>query len=199
MARIFIGIDLPPAGRSELSRVQAELRHLAVWGRNEVGWVAAETFHLTVRFLGEIEASQVERVVAECRTAVEGIGPFRLSLGRLGFLPSQRRPRSIIVGVGGDLAALTRLRQQIEGATHWLGGQNEGRGFHPHVTLGRFRRNAPRPERIHLQEGAEEVSVAPLEFVVSAIEIKESFLLPEGARHVCRASIPLRGRENLQS
>lgn len=196
MARIFIGIDLPPAGRSELSRVQAELRHLAVWGKNEVGWVAAETFHLTVRFLGEVEAAQVERVEAECRMAVEGLGPFRLSLGRLGFLPSQRRPRSIVVGVGGDLAALTRLWQQIEGATHWLGGQREGRGFHPHVTLGRFRRNAPPPERIDLPEG---VSVAPLEFVVSAIEIKESFLLPQGARHVRRASIPLRPGENLRS
>ncbi|MGA1367881.1 MAG: RNA 2',3'-cyclic phosphodiesterase [Blastocatellia bacterium] len=199
MARIFIGIDLPPAERSELRRVQEELRHLAVWGRGAVGWVAAETFHLTVRFLGEVEASQLERIEAECRMAVEGLGPFRLSLGRLGLLPSQRRPRAIVVGVGGDLAALTRLWQQIEGATHWLGGQSEGRGFHPHVTLGRFRRNAPPPERIHLLEGIEGVSVAPLEFVASAIEIKESFLLPQGARHVRRASIPLRRRENLWS
>ena len=194
MARIFIGIDLPPAGRSALSQVQEELRSQAV-GRQwreigEVGWVAAETFHLTVRFLGEVNAAQLERVVDGCQAAVAGIAPFRLSPGPLAFLPSQRRPRAIVSGLGGDLAALTRLWKRIEEATRWLKGQNERRGFHPHVTLGRFRRNAPSPERIQLPE---EVVVPSHEFVVSTIEVKESFLRPEGARHLRRASIPLRG------
>jgi 2'-5' RNA ligase len=188
MARIFIGIDLPPAGRSTLSRVQEELRQAGLGGRGEVAWVAAETFHLTVRFLGEVEAAQLERVVVGCRRAVEGCGPFHLSLGRLGLLPSRRRPRAIVVGLGGDLAPLTRLWQRIEGATRWLREQNEGRGFHPHVTLGRFRRQAPRLEKIQVPD---EFTVPPLEFVVSTIEVKESVLLPRGAQHLRRASIPL--------
>jgi len=199
MARIFIGIDLPPAERSALSRVQEELRSRAVgrhWGESgEVGWVAAEMFHLTVRFLGEVNAAQLERVVAGCQTAVAGIAPFRLSPGPLGFLPSQRRPRAIVVGLEGDLPALTRLWERIEEATRWLEGQNERRGFHPHVTLGRFRRSALSPERILLPE---EIAVPSREFVVSTIEVKESFLLPQGARHICRASIALQGGETLR-
>ena len=188
MARIFIGIDLPPAGRSTLNQVQEELRQAGLGERGEVAWVAAETFHLTVRFLGEVDAAQLERVVVGCRTAVEGFGPFRLSLGRLGLLPSRRRPRAIVIGLGGDLAPLTRLWQRIEGATRWLGEQNEGRGFHPHVTLGRFRRQAPPLEKIQF---AEEFTLPPLEFVVSTIEVKESVLLPQGAVHLRRASILL--------
>jgi len=199
MARIFIGIDLPPAGRSALSQVQEELRSQAAgrpWGESgKVGWVAAETFHLTVCFLGEVNAAQLERVVDGCQAAVAGIAPFRLSPGPLAFLPSQQRPRAIVAGLGGDLAALTRLWKRIEEATRCLKGQNERRGFHPHVTLGRFRRNAPSPERIHLPE---EVVVPSHEFVVSTIEVKESFLLPQGARHIRRASIALQRGEALR-
>lgn len=193
MARIFIGIDLPPESRSALRQVQEAWRNQDRGGLGQSGkvaWVAAETCHLTLRFLGEIDEASLKRVVAECESSIAGIGPFQLSLGPVGFLPTPRQPRVIMVGLGGDLSALTELWQQIERATRWLERQSERREFHPHITLGRFRRKVTIPWRL---SSVGELAVPPHDFVVSTIEVKESFRRPEGARHLRRASIPLRG------
>jgi 2'-5' RNA ligase len=189
MARIFIGIDLPRIGRATLARVQTQLQGEEA-PRGSVAWVAPETFHVTLRFLGEVEEEQVEQVAAGCRRVAAETPPFQLSLGRIELLPSRQEARVVVVQVGGEWRALRQLQQKIEDVARGAGLLAERRRFHPHITLGRVRQAGGRGGLLPLWE---EVTLPHLDFMVDEIHLKESELHQRGARHTCRATFPFEG------
>jgi 2'-5' RNA ligase len=131
--RLFIALDLPDDVRAELAAAQARL------GGHAVRWAAAEGMHLTLQFLGEVEAGRVDGLLAAL--AVVSAPPFALRLAGLGAFPSAARPRVLWAGLGGDLGALGALQRAVTAATSALGFPPEERPFTPHLTLGRARQD----------------------------------------------------------
>jgi len=127
--RAFLAIPIP-----------AELQQpLAVAGLafDDLKPVAAANLHVTIRFLGEIRDSRA--VAAAVEPVCAAHAPFRVSLARLGCFPNRKRARVVWVGLDeGDLQA-GALATGIDAALEPLGFEPEGRPWHGHVTLGRFR------------------------------------------------------------
>ena len=134
--RCFVAVELPAEARRCVGGLVAGLREADVRGLRPVN---PEGVHLTLKFLGDVAASQVGAVSSAMEGAAADARPFDLELRGVGGFPDLRRPRVLWVGVAGDLEALQRLYEAVEEALAPLGFPPEGRAFTPHLTLARLR------------------------------------------------------------
>jgi RNA 2',3'-cyclic 3'-phosphodiesterase len=172
--RTFIAIPLSTECRQLLSTTQEKLRTFDA----DVRWVSIESIHLTLKFLGEIDAALVPELAATLRSTTGPVRTFNLSISGLGGFPNLRSPRVIWCGLGGDLETLAALQRQVEEACGPLGFQPEDRPFHPHLTLGRVqgKRNLqPLLDYIRIASQPETA------FTAAAFNIYKSDLRPRGA------------------
>ena len=67
--RLFVAIALPEPVRHAIEKAQGELR--AALPAKSIRWTHSEQFHLTMRFLGGVEAQQVDRLTDAVRRACD--------------------------------------------------------------------------------------------------------------------------------
>ena len=123
--RLFAAIRLPEDVRSELAGLSG--------GLPGARWSPEENYHLTLRFIGEVDKGFAEEL-AEALSHVAGES-FELRLRALGSFGGAR-PRAVWAGVARS-EALAALRRRVESALVRAGLAPEERKFTPHVTLGR--------------------------------------------------------------
>lgn len=128
MPRLFSGIEIP----SRLAERLAGLRG----GLEGARWVERENYHITLRFIGDVDGATAERF-AEALGGIKS-APFELTLDGLGSF-GRGRPRAVWAGIAPN-AALDSLARAHEKAALAAGFEPEARNFHPHVTLARMRR-----------------------------------------------------------
>jgi 2'-5' RNA ligase len=128
--RIFIGIDMDQNIRDGIARYVEGVRGFAPDAR----WVKPETFHVTLKFIGETSPETVEQMKAALTTPK--VAPFPISFRGSGFFPNPRSARVFWIGVHAD-ERLPELARQVDEATATLGFQREEQGFRPHLTLAR--------------------------------------------------------------
>jgi 2'-5' RNA ligase len=127
--RVFIAIDLPDEIRKALSDVQRELRRVT----NTCRWVAPESIHITLRFIGEVPDKRVDDI----HDALTGITwkPFTISVRGVGFFPGTRSPR--VFWAGMESPTMKELAERLDTRIESLGFDKEKRVFRPHITLAR--------------------------------------------------------------
>ena len=133
MIRSFIAIDINPHVTESISHAIAELRPIIP----AVRWVPATNFHLTIKFLGDIEEARVNSVAAVLEEQLRPFPGFSINAKGLGVFPDLRRPRIAWVGITGS--QLLTLAARVESALQPLGFVAEKRPFTPHLTIGRWR------------------------------------------------------------
>lgn len=175
MPRLFVAIDLP-------DEVAAQVERLCI-GLPAIRWVEPEQLHLTVRFIGEVEAPTFYDL-GEALGAVS-LRPFELRLKGLGIFPPRGAPHTLWIGAEDD-GGLAQLRRRVDRAADDAGIPSERRKFQPHVTLGRFREAPPQPRLASFI--ASRALFASEPFMVSGFTLYSSVLRPEGALHVPEAS-----------
>ncbi|HSD80223.1 MAG TPA: RNA 2',3'-cyclic phosphodiesterase [Solirubrobacteraceae bacterium] len=188
--RSFVAVLLPEDLRQRVDAAAAPLRERAAALGVRVSWGRAETFHLTLRFLGAIDEARVERVREAMAEAAAATAPFTVGLGGFGGFPSARSPRVVWLGLTAGDEALAGLHARLEQALAARGIPPEGRAFHGHLTLGRARDLRGAPELAALVSAP----APPLgEARVDAVHLMRSELAPTGARHSVLARAPLGG------
>jgi 2'-5' RNA ligase len=81
--RSFIAIELPESLKTELAGLQSKLKV----EKPRIKWVSPDSIHLTLKFLGDIDATAIDRIEQAMTEAVNDIKPFGLSTGQLGVFP----------------------------------------------------------------------------------------------------------------
>jgi len=185
MIRSFIAIELPEATREAIYVIQEQLKQ----SRAGVRWVKPAGIHLTLKFLGNINPAQVDDVAATAAQLVRDEPPLTLCAAGLGGFPSHRKPRVIWVGLQGEVERLAKIQAGLEKALEPLGFAREGRGFRPHLTIGRVK------DRHHLQSLIEAMSTLELpefnSFDADEIILYKSDLRPTGAIYTKLHRMPL--------
>ncbi|HZQ10193.1 MAG TPA: RNA 2',3'-cyclic phosphodiesterase [Anaerolineae bacterium] len=148
--RVFVAAELNDTVRAELKRAQQRLRQESA--AQVVRWVAPQNIHLTFKFLGNTAESKIPLLKEALARAATGSARFILTVRGLGCFPNARRPNNIWVGLEGDIARAALLAQRIEEECAMRGFPRDERGFTPHLTLGRVRREASNHERAALGE-----------------------------------------------
>lgn len=134
MGRYFVGIEVPETiGEDKLVPLTKRLDPLLAVKR----WYNPQQFHLTVQFMGELAAPQVEELKRLVTPHAQSHQPFALSLGELGWFP---HAKVVWCGVRGELEPLQAVYRAVSGALKPLGAaQFNYDQFRPHITLGRLR------------------------------------------------------------
>jgi len=136
MLRLFVALALPAALKAQLAVLSG--------GIPGAKWVPPENYHLTLRFIGEVEswrAQEVDDALATIRAR-----PFELSLRGLGTFEKGGRIHALWVGAE-KTEGLAFLQSKVETALQRIGLEPERRRFAPHVTLARTER-APQEKLI---------------------------------------------------
>lgn len=127
MYRLFVAIDLPEAVKDHLA--------LLASGIPGARWVADDQYHLTLRFIGDVDGLVYDDVMG----ALDEIRhpPLTLQLRGVGHFPPKGVPRVLWAGVAPN-EDLVDLRNKVERRLVRAGLEPERRKFHPHVTIARF-------------------------------------------------------------
>lgn len=184
--RTFIAVEIPENVKSRMAEARKACRLLDPYTR----WVRIEGIHLTLKFLGNIELSQVEPVSDCIHEAVKGVKPFTVKIGGAGVFPNPRYPRVLWIGITEGLEQLSNIYEVLEDELKWLGFEPESRPFHPHLTLGRFR-DGRKAGRALKQEMLEKAAPWEESFTVEGVNLIRSQLHPSGAVYTVLKECPL--------
>jgi RNA 2',3'-cyclic 3'-phosphodiesterase len=135
--RTFIAVELDAAIRKAAADLIDKLRPADA----DVKWVDPEKLHLTVKFLGGVDAEDVARVCDAVEKAVADVSPFQLAIRGAGAFPNTRRPQTIWLGAGEGDDRMAKLAGRVDKALEKFGFRRETRRYRTHLTLGRFRRD----------------------------------------------------------
>ncbi|MDE2383938.1 MAG: RNA 2',3'-cyclic phosphodiesterase [Alphaproteobacteria bacterium] len=142
MMRLFTGLELPADISLDLNFMQG--------GIAGARWIDRESFHITLRFIGDIDDATGRDVALALDEA--DIHPFSLSLKGIDVFGGNK-PHAIIARVEEN-GELNRLQLAHERICQSHGLAPEGRKFIPHVTLARLRDPDPRALRSFIESHA---------------------------------------------
>jgi 2'-5' RNA ligase len=180
MPRLFTGLELP----AEIVDALAALRG----GLPGARWIEPENYHLTLRFIGEVDdrvAHEVASLLARVRRA-----PLELRLQDLDSFGG-RKPRAVVARFA-PTHELIELQAEHERLMQRMGLEAEGRKFLPHVTLARLRESSSRQVADYL------ALRAPLHLpasIVSRFVLFSSRMGGGGGPYVVEAAYPLAAEE----
>jgi 2'-5' RNA ligase len=188
--RSFIAIELPGEVKLSLGNIQAKLKS---GSRAPAKWVDPAIMHLTLKFMGYVDAGLIGKITSALEDACRGIAPFRLEMNGLGVFPNQRSVRVVWAGLTGELDKLSLLQKNIDSALAPLGFRAEARPFTPHLTLARVREEARPEERQKLGELVTGAASPPgLSFSVDSVHLMKSQLMKTGPVYTRLASVTLK-------
>ena len=191
--RVFVGLDIDPDIRERMTRYLEGVRGFAP----EARWVKPESFHVTLKFIGEQKDELVEEIKRELAT--ERAQPFDISFCGNGFFPNPRSPRVFWLGIEAG-EQLRQLAEAVDEAVARTGVERETDDHRPHLTLARSGSGRPQPmpgehPSPPLRRLAEKLEGKPApDFgTMTAREyfLYESKLSPGGARYSKIARFPL--------
>jgi RNA 2',3'-cyclic 3'-phosphodiesterase len=172
--RAFVAIDLPPLE----GPIPAGLR---------------PEDHLTLHFFEELPVDRVSSVVDAMEDTARQSSPFDLEVRGVGAFPTLLRARVVWAGVGDGSTPVQSLVEHLRAALSSRGFPTERRPFVPHLTLARIRSPRDAAWAHRFLSAPENVDRVWTRTRVSELLLKESELLPTGARHTVRERVSLGG------
>ncbi len=165
--RLFIAIELPEEVKSYLKDLQKQILN------DKAKLTLANDFHLTLKFLGEVEEQDVDVIKSKLKEIM--FEPFAAKLLTIGVFPSEKSIRVVWVGLEPkDL--ITDLQKKIDSSLQSK-FEKDSR-FHPHLTLARvkFLKDSK-----SYSARLKSINVEPKEFTVSNFKLIRSTLTPKGS------------------
>ncbi len=131
MPRLFTGLELPESVVGQIA--------LARGGVFGARWLEPGDYHITLRFVGDVDARTAHDIAETLDEIRRPAAPVRFD--RLGWFGGDR-PRMIVARIKAD-RALMELQAEQERRLRRVGVPPETRKFLPHVTLARLRGVGP--------------------------------------------------------
>lgn len=160
--RLFIAIEIPEDIKDELADLVERYKHKI----SNVKWVERENFHITLRFLGEVEENKVGLIESIIDEVAGKFSSFEIELKGMG-----KFPHVIWVGIDRGKDTLSNIAYSIEGALLRGGFEPADKPFSPHITLGRIKKEI---KNLQLE------AFGPISFQADSITLMQSRLFPSG-------------------
>ncbi len=145
--RLFTAITLPDYVRGDLADIQPHHPDIRLTPESQI--------HLTLRYIGETDKARTRRTIQALSHIT--FQPFDLTISGTGSFPGPGKPSVLWAGVSYN-QLMSELYQSIQEELSRVGVPDELRTFHPHVTLGRIRKQR--------KPGKESTEPAPLQTVL---------------------------------
>ncbi|MDD5263262.1 MAG: RNA 2',3'-cyclic phosphodiesterase [Candidatus Bipolaricaulis sp.] len=183
--RAFFSLPIDGALRMHVGRVAERIRRETTM---PASWVRPDNYHVTLRFLGEIDPDLTGALETAAGGVARGFAPFTLRVAELGAFPSIDRARVLWVGATAD-PAFGNLAGALERELHELGFAPERPETVAHITMVRIK---GRPDA-RLPRVVEALGPFPPHSLrVDRLVLMESRLTPHGPTYDSLFSVPLR-------
>ena len=184
MPRLFTALEIPRDAALSLSLLRG--------GLPGARWVDVENYHLTLRFIGDVEG----HVADEIANALDRVRrpSFPLALSGVGAFGS-KKPHSIWAGVTAS-PDLTALQAEIERICQRIGVAADPRKFVPHVTVARLKNTSPIDVAHYLSARG---NFSTVSFRVSRFVLMSSRDSVGGGPYIVEEVWPLAGADTRQS
>ena len=176
MPRLFSAIEIPRSVAERLTVLRA--------GLTGARWVDPENYHLTLRFIGDVDGATARDFTAALGEIVAA--PFELEVSGLSSFGGGR-PRAIFAGIAPS-QGLEVLQRANERAAREAGLPQEGRNYKPHVTLARLKGARAEAVAAYLERQGD---IGPEPFTVSRFVLYSSRNSVGGGHYVVEAAYPL--------
>lgn len=131
--RCFIAIELPENLKEYLSALIPLKAQL-----DGVNLVQKDNFHITLKFLGEVEEKKIPEVIEQLKQIASEFSSFDLKITMPGVFPNKEKPRVIWIGTG-NTDVLVEIAKKIDKAMETKGFKTEERAFTSHITVARVK------------------------------------------------------------
>ena len=185
--RCFVAVPVPAEVCATVGRVQDEVRRACEGA--DIRWTRPDTMHLTLKFLGNVDGTQVPAVGRALAAEVPRHAVARLALGGVGAFPSPSRARVVWLAVREGADALAAVASGVDRALSGLGVGAENRPLSPHLTLGRARDARRAPDLRSAFAALDQTEAGA--WSPRAVVLFESQLRPSGAVHRAIDEYPL--------
>lgn len=176
--RLFLAIPIPAPVADRLAALEVDVPGAS--------WRTVEQYHLTLRFIGEVDEAVARDIDTEVGRIVAA--PFEIALEGVGSFGG-REPSALWAGVSTS-PALIQLASSCETAIRSAGLAAESRRYKPHVTVA-YLHGTLDAEVAHFLSDAAEFRTAP--FIVDHFCLYSSRSTRAGSHYAEEAVYPLTG------
>lgn len=181
--RAFFALEIPDTVRGQLASSLEEVRQ----GTLRARWTRPQSWHLTLKFLGEVDRSLLGELGTELAPQVRGIGAVSVKLAKTGFFPSSSRPR--VAWIGGTAEGIENIVAAVEEVSDRAGFSRERRPWSIHLTLARLKAQWPKAAIERFLEWGDGLELEA--FTCREVVLFSSDLQPGGAVYTALERYPL--------
>ncbi len=173
--RAFIAIELRAEIKNMISAIQKNLKK----SNSDIKWVSSQNSHITLKFLGSVSYSAIEKKSSEIRKISRKLSKFKISLGSLGFFPKNKNPKIIWVDIALGKKTLEVIALDLNNSLKGFNQEQKTKSFHAHITLGRVRTEKNLPALLSLLNQAQKENYNACQ-IIDSIVLMKSTLKPSG-------------------
>ncbi|QID33256.1 RNA 2',3'-cyclic phosphodiesterase [Pampinifervens florentissimum] len=134
MIRVFVGFFTTKRIQEAVEKLQSQSERF-IKGK----WVEPQNFHMTFQFIGEVPQERLTDLLKNLQEIAQNAKAVRIKYRGLGVFPNLDRARVLWIGVSDGHRQLIDLAKSIVRANRQIGIREEGKPFHPHVTICRIK------------------------------------------------------------
>ncbi len=181
--RTFISIIPDDETRKRIFRLQSEVKQKASLINkrypDSISWVTRDKFHITLFFIGEVNIEKLTKINEGLKDLEKDLlfGKFDFTAKGVNAFPKLKHPRVLVLDFVNEDNKVFKLSDRLN-FNLAKSGIISDKAFHPHITLGRVRRN----HRINLSE-LENLIIPELGFSVSKFHLMKSELKKGGSEY----------------
>lgn len=187
--RTFISVPLSDVVRDDLGRIREHISNCSDILPLKKGFKAVkpDNYHITLKFLGDVEEKEIPRIRETMQLAVRDIRPFDVTVHGFSGLPRIEKPRVVYIQVHDEHSRLADIYETLNTKLGYI--KKEKRKYIPHITFIRIRRQKAWPGLasrlsgfLNRRFGVEQVS---------CIDLMASELNPSGPEYSRLERVPL--------
>jgi RNA 2',3'-cyclic 3'-phosphodiesterase len=186
--RVFIAIELPLPIQNSIDSIISQLK---TQNLKAVRWVSAKNIHLTLKFIGEIPAQNINSINTVLSETATNFKPFDLDISGIGAFPNLHRPRVIWLGLNAP-PALSEMQKAIEKGCRSINVLGDDKPFSPHLTIGRIVRDSNPQDLQPIESIISHQNISTVgTLLVKSICLFKSDLNPTGSVYTRLSTFPL--------
>lgn len=181
--RLFFSVDIEPGVGDRIVEVINKIKGIDV----DVNFVRKENIHITVKFLGNVDEGEIEKVKHIAGHLSDNFSPFQTGVNGLGYFGNPNFIKVLWVGISKGGEKLKQIMEEFNKEFDYIKSDNYKPN--PHITLGRVKSGRNREELLHFLERNKNLNIG--EFEVKEIKLKESLLSKGGPEYTDLEVFPL--------
>ncbi len=133
--RSFIAIDIPQAVTEKFYRLSLSIKSEI----KELRPTLPQNIHLTLKFLGNIEASLIEQIKDVLDNTAGNSKKIKVQFGKIGAFPNLKSPGVLWIALEKGAQDIKELKEKLDNQLFALGIKKDDKTLKTHITIARLK------------------------------------------------------------